>query len=99
MVYLDRIQLVGFSTKFRTGAVCSTNDDCSDPWACVDGKCAVDASETCSWEEHCAGMCRHIFLSMRLAAHRSEGAPCIISDDCSDPYACVYGVCATDPDA
>ncbi|KFZ13337.1 hypothetical protein V502_06666 [Pseudogymnoascus sp. VKM F-4520 (FW-2644)] len=24
------------------GASCKTNDDCSDPWACISGKCAVD---------------------------------------------------------
>ncbi|KAE8394993.1 putative extracellular chitosanase CsnC [Aspergillus alliaceus] len=38
------------------GASCSTHDDCSDPFACVNGKCAVDpGSVPCEWEGHCAG--------------------------------------------
>ncbi|EAW13237.1 uncharacterized protein ACLA_016830 [Aspergillus clavatus NRRL 1] len=36
-------------------AACATNDDCSDPWACINGKCSVDPSITCSWKGHCAG--------------------------------------------
>ncbi|KAE8375670.1 endo-chitosanase C [Aspergillus bertholletiae] len=38
------------------GASCSSNDDCSDELACVNGKCGVDGgAPSCSWEGHCEG--------------------------------------------
>jgi hypothetical protein len=49
------------------GATCKVDNDCSDPWACVSGKCALDpetgsggsgSSEPnyeCEWEGHCEG--------------------------------------------
>ncbi|KFY30845.1 hypothetical protein V493_01614 [Pseudogymnoascus sp. VKM F-4281 (FW-2241)] len=65
------------------GSSCKTNDDCSDPWACVNGKCGMDpnGSTPCDWEGHC------------------EGASCGSNDDCSDPWACISGKCAVDPEA
>lgn len=64
------------------GASCSSNDECSDPWACISGKCAVDPETggggggggkpnyACEWAGHC------------------EGVACKSHDDCSDPLHC-----------
>ncbi|KAF9884410.1 hypothetical protein FE257_001810 [Aspergillus nanangensis] len=38
------------------GASCSSDDDCSDVLACLNGKCAPDGEEeVCEWEGHCEG--------------------------------------------
>ncbi|KAL5089494.1 hypothetical protein Trisim1_005190 [Trichoderma cf. simile WF8] len=66
------------------GATCSTDDDCSDPWGCVNGICGGSSSggstpppsNTCSWVGHCIG------------------ASCGSDDDCSDNFVCNSGKCA-----
>ncbi|KAL2164898.1 hypothetical protein VTH06DRAFT_194 [Thermothelomyces fergusii] len=63
------------------GASCTTHDDCSDPWACINGVCAVDpgtgngggdggSGYACEWAGHC------------------EGAACSTDDDCSGQLYC-----------
>ncbi|KAL2153608.1 hypothetical protein VTH82DRAFT_4763 [Thermothelomyces myriococcoides] len=60
------------------GASCTTHDDCSDPWACINGVCAIDPGTgngtgpdyVCEWAGHC------------------EGAKCSTDNDCSGQLYC-----------
>ncbi|KAL2129771.1 hypothetical protein VTI74DRAFT_7323 [Chaetomium olivicolor] len=62
------------------GAKCSTHDDCSDPYSCINGKCGIEGSDggdngstpnyVCEWAGHC------------------EGAKCTSNDLCSGTLHC-----------
>ncbi|KAK6522849.1 hypothetical protein TWF281_002280 [Arthrobotrys megalospora] len=69
------------------GAICATENDCSDELVCKNGRCAAAGASvttttasppasTCSWEGHCAG------------------ASCATENDCSDELVCKNGRCA-----
>ena len=86
------------------GASCTTNDDCSDPWGCVSGKCALDAATSPSTTLKTSTITKTTTSSAPTTTATScawaghcLGATCTTNDDCSDPWACISGKCAVDP--
>ncbi len=89
------------------GASCSTNDDCSDPWACISGKCAVDPSVTppsttpsytCNWAGHCEGAsCTSDGLCADQLGCDTTDKVCTM-DGCAWAGHCLGAVCKSDDD-
>jgi len=85
------------------GASCAAHTDCSDPWACISGKCAVDPAVATSTSTK-----KSTTTTKPPAATTSAvtcdwpghclGASCSSNNDCSDPWACISGKCAVDPE-
>jgi hypothetical protein len=90
------------------GAACTTDDDCSDPWGCVSGKCALDGGSpplattkapipaTTKAPIPATTKPSTPTQTCEWAGH-CAGATCKTNDDCSDPWACISGKCALDP--
>ncbi|KAK3368382.1 glycoside hydrolase family 75 protein [Podospora didyma] len=84
------------------GSTCSSNDDCLDPWSCVNKIC------DCEWPGHCEGTecttdndcsnpwgCYGGICSCEYPGH-CYGAACTNDSECSDPWGCVDAACAPD---